>query len=730
MRATRRRRHPAILWLLTGLVSVLATAAPALARLDTWRDESASAFRKAQRDRVVVSDGGKVRLGHALTPLGKLEAARVWDLARGPDGALYAATGDEGKVFRHSGDDGAGWTLAFDALDTQALALAVTPDGHLLVGTGPSGQVIDVTDPKHPASRPSKDVLYIWDLATDPKGNVYAATGPTGQLWKRSPEGAWSLLLDSKYSHLLCVAVGADGAVFAGSDGEGLVYKVAPGGKVSILYDAPQSEVRCLLPGPGGTLFAGTASDSGGGSGRGNLNFSGGPMAAESGPFGTRPSETETEAATAAKPAQKPAPKADAEPKDDDRRRPSSPARGGTATPRTPSAGENAVYRIDPEGAVREVFRARVLVFALAFHDDRLLVGTGPEGQLFEVRDQGQESVPLARLDTGHILALAADPNGGLLLGTGDPGGVVRLETGYRPVGTLVSEVKDTKLISRFGALSWQAEAPTGTSVRLQVRTGNVAEPDATWSDWSPEQADSARSRALVPPGRFAQYRATLATTDPKLTPELSAVTLRYQTVNLAPEVSKLDVPDITLLDGTTRQTRLTVKWEVSDPNDDDLSYTLHIRKEGWPDWVKLNDQPLTEKSYAWDTSAVPAGHYRLRVTASDRPSNNPEQALQAARVSEPFVIDHEAPEVTIKPSAGRASAVLRDRYTRIVKASYAVDGGDWTPVFADDGLFDTPEEAVTVDLSALKPGVHVLMIRAIDAAGNVGSGDALIEVH
>ena len=45
-------------------------------------------------------------------------------------------------------------------------------------GTGPSGQVVNLTDPKHPASRPDPKVQYIWDLACDSQGNLFAATGP------------------------------------------------------------------------------------------------------------------------------------------------------------------------------------------------------------------------------------------------------------------------------------------------------------------------------------------------------------------------------------------------------------------------------------------------------------------------------------------------------------------------------------------------------------------------
>jgi hypothetical protein len=219
-----------------------------------------------------------------------------------------------------------------------------------------------------------------------------------------------------------------------------------------------------------------------------------------------------------------------------------------------------------------------------------------------------------------------------------------------------------------------------------------------------------------------------LATRDPSVSPELHSVALRYQSANLPPEIGRLDVPDVSALDGTARQTRMTVRWDVNDPNDDDLQFNLYLRKDGWPDWVKLNEQPVTEKSFAWDTTSVPAGVYRVRLSASDRPSNNPADALSRDKVSEPFLVDHEAPEVVIKTTGRGASVSLRDKLTRIVRASYALDGGDWVPVFADDGLFDTPQEAVTVSLPDLKPGSHVLMVRATDAAGNTGTGDALIE--
>ena len=52
-----------------------------------------------------------------------------------------------------------------------------------------------------------------------------------------------------------------------------------------------------------------------------------------------------------------------------------------------------------------------------------------------------------------------------------------------------------------------------------------------------------------------------------------------------------------------------------------------------------------------------------------------------------------------------------------------------WTPIFPDDRLFDTTRETINLSLPDLKPGSHLIMVRATDSAGNIGSGDALIEV-
>lgn len=320
----------------------------------------------------------------------------------------------------------------------------------------------------------------------------------------------------------------------------------------------------------------------------------------------------------------------------------------GTAAPELPGPGDNATYWIGTDSAVREVFRAKTMIFALALLNGRLLAGTVPEGTLTEVRDSGCETAAIARLDHGQVLALQTGEAGDLLIGAADPGAVLRLKPGHIASGTLTSEALDAKLISRFGALSWRAETPERTKVTVQVRTGNVGEPDDTWSPWSTPRTDPDPSPVEVPLGRFAQYRAALTTTGPAVSPELRALTLHYQTVNLAPEITKTTVPDASDADGAARRTRLSLKWGASDPNKDDLSYTLHLRKDDWPDWVRPGADPLTTSSFDWDASVAPGGVYRLRVSASDRPSNGPDESLTSTLVSEPFTVDHQGPTVTL----------------------------------------------------------------------------------
>jgi len=65
----------------------------------------------------------------------------------------------------------------------------------------------------------------------------------------------------------------------------------------------------------------------------------------------------------------------------------------------------------------------------------------------------------------------------------------------------------------------------SGTGVGFETRSGLVAVPDPTWSDWAAVAGPSIAS----PDGRYVQYRATLATTNASASPLVEMVQLCYE---------------------------------------------------------------------------------------------------------------------------------------------------------------------------------------------------------
>jgi hypothetical protein len=355
------------------------------------------------------------------------------------------------------------------------------------------------------------------------------------------------------------------------------------------------------------------------------------------------------------------------------------------------------------------------------------------EGQLFEIDEATKERSEVARLDHGQVLSLCRRRDGSLVLGAGDPGKLYVLSDNYAARGTVTSEVLDAKIISRWGALRWRADAPAGTKVTVAVRTGNVAEPDDTWSDWSGEQTDAQQAVIAAPAARFLQYRVTLTSDDPAVTPVLHDVTLRYQNTNQAPEVTSLEVPNLDAVN-LENPKKLRVKWSATDANEDEVTFHLYVRKDGWKSWVQL-EEDFEKKEYDWDTTTTPSGVYQLKVVATDRRDNAEDNALTAERTSEPFVVSHEPPAVAVKVTGidgdqALVEATASDPHVRLTAASFAVNGKRWTNVFPTDGLFDGKTETFRFRTESLKPGTYVVVLRLRDAAGNVGSGDVVFTVQ
>ena len=175
-------------------------------------------------------------------------------------------------------------------------------------------------------------------------------------------------------------------------------------------------------------------------------------------------------------------------------------------------------------------------------------------------------------------------------------------------------------------------------------------------------------------------------------------------------------------------KTERTVSWEAKDPDGDKLEYKLYQRGVGEKEWKLLKDE-LTTTSYTWDTETVPDGQYELRVVASDSPSNPPDKAQTAEKVSEPILIDNTRPTVeSLKAApAGDGAWKIRgkavDAMSIIVEIQYSVDSKDWVAIDPLSGIFDSKTTDFEFTLKNLSKGEHTVAVKAADAAGNRGVG-------
>ena len=679
-------------------------ARPGRAKVETWRQEGPSAFAKCHREGVVISDNGRVRLGHARLARRVIGGRRGSGTWHGPPTAsLLAATGDSGKVFRREPQAGCAWTVALRReRHAGAVAGRRARMGRSSPAPGPNGQVVNLTDPKHPASRPDPKVQYIWDLAADPQGNLYAATGPNGQLWKRSTRGQVVAALRQQGDSPALRGhrsrrVGLCGQRWRGPDLSGRAAMARP--RSCSTRPRPRS-APCWWP----------------------------PTARSTRGRRPRPAARERVAQLAV-------PHASGMPHDSRRiRRFRSRLRGGrrcgrrrrSPLPRlrraSPDLGRTAGTR--PPRAARPR-RSRSRPATMPFTDSmptasrarcsgsRRLSTPWP-GPTIDLLGRHRSRGPALRgprprarrrrRSPSSITARSSrcwpSPDGGTPDRHRRPGlGASGLSAGYATIGRLVSEVHDTKLVSRFGSLSWRAD-PAARARRSRSRPARAtwASPTRPGRPGRPSRSTPASARVASPPGRFVQYRVKLATTDPRRTPELRSVSLSYRTSNLAPEITqaRCSRPEHRRRRGPPDPAQHPLGGDRPQRRRAELS-RVFVRKDGWPDWIRLNEDPITEKTFAWDTTAFPSGTYRVKLVASDRPSNSPDDALTRERESLTFLVDHDPPRVALAPKSRGAAIALTDDLTRLVKADYALDGGPWTPIFPDDGLFDSPREQITL---------------------------------
>lgn len=722
-----------------------------------WTHTSAADFKAGTFRDVVATNLGDLKLSRAVKAMLGEDArvSAVYAIADLPDGTLLAATGPTGLLLQIK--DGQVTTSAELGDNVSLFSLIADSKGRALIGTGgEKGQVFLVD---RPGSKPkllfeAEGVQYIWAMAQTDDGMLYAATGPNGQLFEIKPDGTHRILLDTDENNLLCLISDGKDLLHLGSDPNGLVYRVnRRTGDAFVVYDAAETEISALVRDGKGNLYAATAqatnssAEAAGASepvGRPEEIVPGGPIPSERPPTPEPPKIPDPSPGDPL-----PIPR-DVQPKSllilapgDEEEPPGAPPddasprlqpRSGPRPPvgvvgAEPAAEGNAIYRIDPDGFVTEIFRQQVLVYCLIEKDGILLAGTGTDGEIYQINPTAEETSVLAKVDPKDVLCMLPARDGRVLLGLANSGEVAAMTSGFAPNGTYTSAVLDASQISRFGKIRLRGTLPGNTSLRLSTRSGNVAgTSDAGWSAWSDEMSAAEFMQIPAPSARFLQYRLRFESETGKQSPAIEEVDVAYQVPNLAPRIKSITVtPGDTspqTAEATPDSHKCSVSWEATDPNDDAIVYSLWFRAGSRAPWILMKDK-LRTTSHDWETRSVADGMYQIKIEASDSIANPAGSGKDSARVSDPVLVDNTAPVIGDVSTAVDGSSVkiemkAVDRTGIIASAAYAVDSSsDWQAVLPSDSIADSPEEAYGFSVRDLPAGPHQITLRALDKRGN-----------
>ena len=725
-------------------VTTLLTAASLAAGPGFWQAATQADFLRGEVDQLSVDEHGRLTLGPELTRVHDAAAPFVWAGVTGSDGALYLGTGNDGKVIRV--DRNGQSSVFYDSSEMEVHALAAAPGGGFYAATSPDGRIykLDARGQATPFFDPEDK--YIWSLAVDKDGTVYAGTGDKGQVYKISADGKGQKFFATKSSHAVSLAFDHKQQLLVGTGSPGRVFRVDAAGKGFLLVDTNYQEIRAIRVDPKGVIYAAAQSARSQG---GSDMTDAAPVPPPVTPSIPNVSTEITSIAVIDSGT-------------------SSQAASSSPSPDRRSAS-GAVFRVQPDGLWDEMWAPREdAPYDLAIESDgSLLVATGTRGKLFRLSGDPVSAVLVTRVPAQQATMLLR-ANDRTYVTTANPGLLMSISSARATRGTYESDVKDARLVSTWGVITWRATAPAGSKVEVFTRSGNTRTPDEAWSEWSGPYANAEGSPITSPKARYFQWRAVLTGT-PAASPTLTSVSSAYLPRNIRPQVASITVhppgvvfqkpfssgeTEIAGLDDDSQDRRAaantpgaasgapalgrrvfqkglqTFQWKADDDNNDELSYDVFYRREGDTTWRVLKTD-LRDTLLVWDTSSVPNGTYVLKVAASDRRANPADLALTGELESSSFEIDNIAP--TVQPGAIRRdgtrfviAAEVRDGDSAISRVEYSIDAQRWQTAFPRDGILDARHESFELRLDADAAG-RTLVIRATDALGNVGTGQAVI---
>src|SRR3954467_4933263 len=158
--APAARRHVAFICSFVCLLAAVLAAAPPAC----WPVSPQADFLKGDVEDLSIDSDGRMFLGPTASVLGETSAPFLWSILAGPDGSLWAGSGNEGKVLKVAKDGKV--TTFFDAPELEVHAIAPAPGGGLYVATSPDGKIYSVAADGTSKTLFDPEDKYIWALAS------------------------------------------------------------------------------------------------------------------------------------------------------------------------------------------------------------------------------------------------------------------------------------------------------------------------------------------------------------------------------------------------------------------------------------------------------------------------------------------------------------------------------------------------------------------------------------
>ncbi len=624
-----------------------------------------------------------------------------------------------------------------DALDDAAAletwSVVAGGAGEIFLGTGPDGVVFRADGNGRGKEFFRTGETMVTALLRRSNGELLAATSPGGRVYRIDPTGSGAVWAETGERYVWALAESAGGNVYAATGDRGRVLRLRSDGSVETHFDSDEPHVVSLLHDRDGNLIAG-----GGGIGRVYaIDPDGNGMVLYDDELDearaiVREGDNWTVALVGAPPPLVEQPRLRLSLPDGvnvERDVPLEERTGPTlrgfiegleADSRAELALQGRLVRIDEAGRASTLWQsAEESPFSLATDTTgRVVMGTGEPARLYRVETDGDVAL-LSTLEEAQLTSLVrADRT--LFAGTSNPAALWRVEAIDAEQGAYLSPAHDAGTLARWGSISW---TPRSRLARTEVytRTGNSPRPDATWSAWSPAQVLADGSPVDNPDGRFAQFRVRFIGSQEREA-RLGEVTLRYETYNRAPVLETDSVATVHAVSGTAR-----LDWKARDPDGDPLQALLEYRAALTDEWkpasaggtipaANARSPAVQSGTVDWDTTGIPEGLYDVRLTVTDQAANDPAEGLRASGPLRRVTVDRTPPSIEVRSlQGGRVEVVVSDEASRVGRLTLLQGDRPAARVRSVDGVCDSRRERFEFE----RPQGTAWRVRGEDLAGN-----------